>query len=94
VGVAAFAVIVGVAGAGRRCAPRAATPDVARMGLSGCCDQLGMFVARRDRAVLDASLGYFINPLLSVALGTLVLREWLRWLQWLAIGAAVIGVRS
>lgn len=42
--------------------------------------------------LLDASLGYFINPLVSVALGTLVLRERLRRLQWVAIGLAAAGV--
>jgi chloramphenicol-sensitive protein RarD len=42
--------------------------------------------------LLDASLGYFINPLLSVALGTIVLGERLRRLQWLAIALATIGV--
>ncbi len=42
--------------------------------------------------LLEASLGYFINPLVSVALGTLVLRERLRRLQWIAIGLAAVGV--
>jgi chloramphenicol-sensitive protein RarD len=42
--------------------------------------------------LLDASLGYFINPLASIALGTLVLRERLRRLQWLAIALAAVGV--
>jgi chloramphenicol-sensitive protein RarD len=42
--------------------------------------------------LLDASLGYFINPLLSIALGTLVLGERLRRLQWVAIALAAIGV--
>ena len=42
--------------------------------------------------LLDASLGYFINPLVSVALGTLVLRERLRNLQWVALGLAAAGV--
>ncbi len=42
--------------------------------------------------LLDASLGYFINPLVSIALGMLVLRERLRRLQWLAIACATIGV--
>lgn len=38
----------------------------------------------------DAALGYFLNPLATVALGVLVLRERLRPLQWaaIAIGAA------
>jgi chloramphenicol-sensitive protein RarD len=51
------------------------------------------------RQLLQASLGYFINPLLSVALGVIFLRERLRGWQWLAvliaIGAVVnLGVRS
>src|SRR5690348_12774556 len=36
--------------------------------------------------VVEASLGYFINPLVTVALGVLVLRERLRITQWLAVG--------
>jgi chloramphenicol-sensitive protein RarD len=42
--------------------------------------------------VADASLGYFINPLLNVLLGVLVLRERLRPLQWLAVALAALGV--
>ncbi len=42
--------------------------------------------------VVDASLGYFINPLLSVALGVILLRERLRPLQWLPVGLATVGV--
>lgn len=42
--------------------------------------------------VLDASLGYFINPLLNVALGYFVLHERPRPLQWLAVGLAAAGV--
>lgn len=42
--------------------------------------------------VVEASLGYFINPLVSVALGVLVLRERLRSLQWVAVGIAVLAV--
>jgi len=42
--------------------------------------------------VLDASLGYFINPLLNVMLGMLVLKETLRRGQWIAIGMAACGV--
>lgn len=34
----------------------------------------------------EAALGYFLNPLLTVALGVLVLRERLRRMQWLAVG--------
>jgi chloramphenicol-sensitive protein RarD len=42
--------------------------------------------------VIDASLGYFINPLINVLLGMLVLKEKLRRGQWIAIGVAAAGV--
>jgi chloramphenicol-sensitive protein RarD len=42
--------------------------------------------------ILDASLGYFVNPLISVLLGTIFLKERLRPWQWVAIGIAVCGV--
>lgn len=41
--------------------------------------------------VVDASLGYFLNPLVSVALAVLVLRERLRPRQWLALVIAATG---
>ncbi|WP_049828789.1 EamA family transporter RarD [Arthrobacter sp. RIT-PI-e] len=41
---------------------------------------------------IEASLGYFINPIVSVLLGVLVLREKLRPLQWAAIGMGVLAV--
>jgi len=41
---------------------------------------------------VDASLGYFINPLLSVALGALVLREPLSRLRRVAVAGAFLGV--
>ncbi|MCE9680314.1 EamA family transporter RarD [Shewanella sp. AS1] len=42
--------------------------------------------------MLDASLGYFINPLFNVLLGMLFLSERLRKLQWFAVTLAFIGV--
>lgn len=41
--------------------------------------------------VLSTSLGYFINPLVSVLLGTLVLRERMVGLQWIAVALAAAG---
>ena len=42
--------------------------------------------------VVETSLGYFINPLVSVGLGVLVLGERLRRLQWIAVAVATLGV--
>jgi chloramphenicol-sensitive protein RarD len=42
--------------------------------------------------VVESSLGYFVNPLVSVLLGVLVLGERLRPLQWVALGIAGAGV--
>lgn len=42
--------------------------------------------------VLEGSLGYFINPLLSVLLALIFLRERLRLWQWVPLGLATIGV--
>jgi len=42
--------------------------------------------------VVEASLGYFINPLVNVVLGVLFFREKLRLAQWLPVGLAILGV--
>lgn len=42
--------------------------------------------------VIEASLGYFINPIVTVLLGVFVLRERLRATQWVAVGLAVAAV--
>lgn len=42
--------------------------------------------------IVESSLGYFINPLISVLLGVIILRERLRPMQWLPIGLAALGV--
>lgn len=42
--------------------------------------------------MLDASLGYYINPLLNVLLGMVFLGERLRPLQWFAVFLATVGV--
>ena len=42
--------------------------------------------------LLQASLGYFINPLLSIALGMLFLGERLRRFQWVAVAVAALAV--
>jgi len=44
--------------------------------------------------IVDTALGYFINPLLNVLIGVLVLGERMRPLQWAAVGIATVGVLS
>ena len=48
--------------------------------------------AIQTQQVAEASLGYFINPLVSVLLGVLVLRERLGVVKWVAVGLAATGV--
>lgn len=52
---------------------------------------LYVWAVNNDR-IVDASLGYFMSPLLSVLLGALVLKERLRLLQWLAVLIALGAV--
>lgn len=42
--------------------------------------------------VVESSLGYFINPLVSVLLGVFVLKEQLNRMQWAAVSLAALGV--
>ena len=53
--------------------------------------QTYLFGALTDR-VIETSLGYFINPIVTVLLGVIVLRERLRLVPWIAIGLAVVAV--
>ena len=49
-------------------------------------------VAVADGQILQSSLGYFINPLLSIVLGFVFLGERLRAVQWAAVALATAGV--
>jgi chloramphenicol-sensitive protein RarD len=42
--------------------------------------------------VIETSLGYFINPLLTIGLGVFILRERLRMVQWLAVALGLVAV--
>jgi chloramphenicol-sensitive protein RarD len=42
--------------------------------------------------VVEASLGYYINPLVIIAFGVLLLKEKMRIGQWVAVGIATLGV--
>jgi chloramphenicol-sensitive protein RarD len=45
-----------------------------------------------DNRLSEASLGYYINPLFSVALGMVFLGERMRAVQWIAVTLAIVGV--
>ena len=45
-----------------------------------------------DNHVIEASLGYFINPLVTIALATIFLKEKLNVLQWSAVGLGTAAV--
>lgn len=52
---------------------------------------LYIWAINNDR-IVDASLGYFMTPLVNVFLGFILLKERLRTIQWLAITCAGLGV--
>jgi len=56
------------------------------------CNWLTYVYSVQTSQVVEASLGYFINPLVNVLLGVVVLRERLRALQWIAVALAACGV--
>ena len=95
-GLAAFVALAAVARQGP--AIRAAVRDRRVLAVLALSSTLlafnwGMFIyATLSGHLLQASLGYFINPLVSVGLGVVFLRERLRPLQRIAIVLATIGV--
>ena len=48
--------------------------------------------ATNNGHVVEASLGYYINPLVMIAFGVILLKEKMRRGQWIAVGIATIGV--
>jgi chloramphenicol-sensitive protein RarD len=56
------------------------------------CNWLTYVYAVQTGQVVEGSLGYFINPLVNVLLGVVVLHERLRRVQWAAVGLAACGV--
>ncbi|AWB96164.1 EamA family transporter RarD [Agromyces badenianii] len=48
--------------------------------------------AALSNQVVEAALGYFINPIVTVFLGVLVLRERLNLTQWIAVGISIVAV--
>ena len=53
---------------------------------------LVFIIAISEEKIVETSLGYFINPLISIFLGWVFLRERLTLLQWFAVLIAILGV--
>lgn len=91
--------LVGLVTLLRRWAPiRQALAEPRRLGsVLGCALLIalnwGLYIyAVESRQVLQASLGYFMTPLVNVALGMLVLRETMHRLQAAAVGLATLAI--
>lgn len=56
------------------------------------CNWGGYIWGVNNGKVVETSLGYFINPLVTVLMGVLILGERLRRLQWIAMGIAFVAV--
>ena len=72
------------------------SPSVLKMLIVGavllaCNWGLYIYGVNTER-VVETSLGYFINPLLTIVLGMVVLKERLNRVQWAAVAIAVVGV--
>lgn len=68
---------------------------VLTLGLAGLLIALNWFiyvVSVMTGHTIEAALGYFLNPLVSILLGLVFLRERLRRLQWVAVGIAAIAM--
>jgi len=57
-----------------------------------CCNWTLYIIAVTGGRTIEASLGYYINPLFSILLALIFLRERLRRLQWIALSVAFLGV--
>ncbi len=94
--VLVLVVLVLVAGHSRKVITAFKTPAVLKiLCLSGILLAINWLIfiwAVNSDRLLDASLGYYINPLLNVFLGRVFLAERLRGLQKVAVGLAIFGV--
>jgi len=65
------------------------------LGLAGALVVVNWLIyvyASLNGHIVEASLGYFTNPIVTVLLGVIILRERLRPLQWLALGISALAV--
>jgi chloramphenicol-sensitive protein RarD len=90
-----FMILLVLRGRAREIATSASWRTVGTFALSGGLLAFNWFLfiySVMTAQILQASLGYFINPLVNVLLGTLFLGERMRPMQWLAVALAALGV--
>ena len=66
-----------------------------RLAVAGCviCVNWGVYIwAVANGHMIDSSLAYYMNPILAILLGTIVFRERLTRLQWLAVAVTFTGL--
>ncbi|PDQ35279.1 MAG: EamA family transporter [Candidatus Lumbricidophila eiseniae] len=61
-------------------------------GLLICINWLTYVYATLTEHVVEAALGYFINPIMTILLGVILLRERLTLMQWVAVGISTAAV--
>ena len=71
---------------------RAVMPLLAAAAVAISFNWGGFIYGVTNGYVIETSLGYFINPLVTVLLGVVVLKEHLRRAQWVAVGTGTIAV--
>jgi chloramphenicol-sensitive protein RarD len=90
-----FALVIGRFAAGSWVALKVSPKALALLSgtalLIGANWTLYVWAIDNDR-IIESSLGYFINPLINVALGVVLFSERLNRLQMIAIGLALLGV--
>jgi chloramphenicol-sensitive protein RarD len=94
-----FVVVAGLLGLRRETGwwtiVRTPSPVRSRLAAAAACITVNWLVyvwAVSEEHVVEAALGYYINPLITVALGVVVLRERLTRMQVVALGFAVTAV--
>lgn len=93
--VVGFALVAATRGWGRLAGVLRSRRDTVSLVLAGCAvlvNWTAFFIGVLSDRVLETSLGYFLNPLVSVVLAVAFLGERLRPVQWVAVGLGALGV--
>ncbi|QCR20029.1 EamA family transporter RarD [Agrococcus sp. SGAir0287] len=93
--VVAALIVTAVRGWGALCAVLRDRRSLLALGASGLAILVNWTVfayAVLSGHIIETSLGYFLNPILSIVLAVVVLHERLRPAQWVAVGISVVAV--